>query len=118
MGSGVTASSSAGSASWFPLRARSRSSALSIPARRRSPSGGCSAGVASAVVDPIDRLDWLTRAYRVGQIIRTAALFDVYDVLADEPIQAEQVAGRVGAAVDPMRRLLRTLWRWTCYANP
>ena len=60
-------------------------------------------------MDPIDRLDWLTRAYRVGQIIRTAALFGVCDVLADEPLRAEQVAGRVGAAVDPMRRLLRTL---------
>jgi len=60
-------------------------------------------------MDPIDRLDWLTRAYRVGQIIRTAALFGVYDLLADEPLRAEQVAGRVGAAVDPMRRLLRTL---------
>jgi O-methyltransferase domain/Dimerisation domain len=58
---------------------------------------------------PIDRLDWLTRAYRVGQIIRTAALFGVCDVLADERLGAEQVAGRVGAAVDPMRRLLRTL---------
>jgi hypothetical protein len=60
-------------------------------------------------MDPIDRLDWLTRAYRVGQIIRTAALFGVCDVLAVEPMAAEQVAGRVGAAVDPMRRLLRTL---------
>jgi hypothetical protein len=67
------------------------------------------AGVASGVVDPIDRLDWLTRAYRVGQIIRAAALFGVCDVLADQPLGAEQVAGRVGAAVDPMRRLLRTL---------
>lgn len=77
----------------------------------RTPIAYCEwlAGVLSGVVDPIDRLDWLTRAYRVGQIIRTAALFGVCDVLADEPLGAEQVAGRVGAAVDPMRRLLRTL---------
>jgi hypothetical protein len=60
-------------------------------------------------MDPIDRLDWLTRAYRVGQIIRTAALLGVCDVVAVEPMAAEQVAERVGAAVNPMRRLLRTL---------
>jgi hypothetical protein len=62
-----------------------------------------------AAVEPVDRLDWLTRAYRVGQVIRTAALFGVCDVLAGEPMAAQQVAERVGAASDPMRRLLRTL---------
>jgi hypothetical protein len=60
-------------------------------------------------VDAIDRLDWLTRAYRVGQIIRSAALFGVCDVLTDGPLPAEQVALRVGAAEDPMRRFLRAL---------
>ena len=48
-------------------------------------------------MDPIDRLDWLTRAYRVGQIIRTAALLGICDVLAPEPMAAEQVAARSGA---------------------
>jgi len=62
-----------------------------------------------AAVEPVDRLDWLTRAYRVGQVIRTAALFGVCEVLAGEPMAAQQVAERVGAAADPMRRLLRTL---------
>jgi orsellinic acid C2-O-methyltransferase len=57
----------------------------------------------------IERLDWLTRAYRVGQIIRAAALLGVCDVVAAKPMTAEEVAERVGAAVDPMRRLLRTL---------
>jgi hypothetical protein len=60
-------------------------------------------------MDAVDRLDWLTRAYRVGQVIRTAALFGVCDVLADEPMSAEQVAVKVGAATDPLRRLLRAL---------
>src|SRR6266536_59349 len=60
-------------------------------------------------VEPAYRLDWLTRAYRVGQIVRTAALFGVCDVLAGEPMAAQQVAERVGAAADPMRRLLRAL---------
>jgi hypothetical protein len=60
-------------------------------------------------MDPVDRVDWLTLAYRVGQIIRTAALFGICDVLSEAPLPAEQVATRVGAAEDPMRRLLRTL---------
>ncbi|HEX6919491.1 MAG TPA: methyltransferase [Actinomycetes bacterium] len=60
-------------------------------------------------MDAVDRLDWLTRAYRVGQIIRTAALYGICDVLADGPMPGEQVAARVGAAQDPMRRLLRAL---------
>ena len=60
-------------------------------------------------MDAVDRLDWLTRAYRVGQIIRTAALFGICDLLAVRPLPAEEVAAQVGAAQDPMRRLLRTL---------
>jgi hypothetical protein len=65
--------------------------------------------VGFGVMDAIERLDWLTRAYRVGQIIRTAALLGVCDAVAGDPMTAEEVAERVGAAVDPMRRLLRTL---------
>lgn len=60
-------------------------------------------------MEPVDRLDWLTRAYRVGQIIRTAALLGVCDALATEPLTAEQVAVHVRAAPDPLRRLLRAL---------
>ena len=45
----------------------------------------------------------------MGQIIRTAALLGVCDVVAVEAMAAEQVAERVGATVDPMRRLRRTL---------
>jgi hypothetical protein len=82
-----------------PISSRSESTA----------SAACPNAVSSALVDPVDRLDWLTRAYRVGQIIHTAALFGVCDVLATEPMAAEQVAARVGAAADPMRRLLRVL---------
>jgi hypothetical protein len=67
------------------------------------------ADVVFGSMDAVERLDWLTRAYRVGQIIRTAALLGVCDVVAATPMTAEEVAERVGAAGDPMRRLLRTL---------
>jgi hypothetical protein len=60
-------------------------------------------------MNAIERLDWLTRAYRVGQIIRTVALLGVCDVVAVSPMTPEGMAERLGTAVDPMKRLLRTL---------
>jgi len=58
---------------------------------------------------PRERLDALISGFRATQIIRTAAIFGVADILAAGPLDAAQVAARAGCATDGMHRLLRGL---------
>jgi hypothetical protein len=51
----------------------------------------------------------MARAYQLSQALYVAAKLGVADVLAAGPLDAEAIAGAVGARVSPLRRVLRAL---------
>src|SRR5262249_50294355 len=54
-------------------------------------------------------LDFALRGSRLTQMLHVVAKFGVADVVADEPHTAEEIARRVDANTDALRRLLRAL---------
>lgn len=61
------------------------------------------------MTDARERLYWMVTGYRAAQLIRTAALLGVCDVLAAGPLGATDVAAQVGTDPGMVRRLLRSL---------
>ena len=60
-------------------------------------------------MDALDRVDQMTRAFQVGQLVRAGALLGLYDVLDRGAMAPAEVAAEVSA--DPLgtRRLMRAL---------
>lgn len=60
-------------------------------------------------MNPRDRLDELTGGFRATQVVRTAAVLGIADVLSAGPLAAPAVALHVGGEPGFVRRLLRCL---------
>lgn len=61
------------------------------------------------MTDAEDRLYWMISGFRTSQLIRTAAMFGICDILASGPKHAAEVAAAVGLDAGMVRRLLRSL---------
>ena len=56
-----------------------------------------------------DRLYWMISGYRMAELIRTAVIFGLCDLLASGPRQASDIAGAAGLDPGLVRRLMRAL---------
>ena len=62
-----------------------------------------------ADTDPLDKLTQLTGAYWLSRCLHVVADLGVADVLGDQPMTAEEIAGKIGAHPVAFSRMMRVL---------